>query len=121
MAGVEFVKHAPSLETPIGWMANGAARVLGTRVPLELVLWSYKQGMHPEEIVECYPTLQLADVYAVTAFYLRNTAEMEAYLREAEEAAEKAYAEWQATDPDPGFMERVRARYEAMQKERQAS
>ncbi len=121
MAGVEFVKQAPPSETPIGWMANGAARVKGTRVPLELVLWSYQQGMRPEEIVDCYPTLQLADVYAVIAYYLRNAEEMEAYLRETETAADKAYAEWQATNPDPGFSERVRTRQKAMQKERQAS
>ena len=121
MAGSEFVKFAPPLETPIGWLANGAARVVGTRVPLELVLSAHKLGMRPEEIVECYSTLGLADVYAVVAYYLHNTEEMEAYLREAEEAAEKAYAEWQAANPDPGFMERIRARYEAMQKERQAS
>lgn len=121
MAGAEFVKHAPSLETPIGWLPNGAARVVGTRVPLELVLFSYKQGMHPEEIVECYSTLQLADVYAVIAYYLRNTEEMEAYLQETEEVVAKAYAEWQATNPDPGFRERLRARQKAMLKERQAS
>lgn len=121
MTGTRFVKRAPPLETLIGWLPNGAARVVGTRVPLELVLWSHKQGMCPEEIVECYPTLELADVYLLVAYYLRNTVEMEAYLREAEEAGEKAYAEWQATNPDPGFTERVQARYEAMQKERQAS
>ena len=121
MAGAEVVRQAPPLETPIGWMANGAARVVGTRVPLELVLWSYKQEMRPEEIVERYPTLQLADVYAALAYYLRNTEEMDAYLREAEEAGEQAYVEWQATNPDPGFRERVRARQKAAEKERRAS
>ena len=109
MAGAEVVKQAPPLETPIGWLANGAARVKGTRVPVELVLWSHQQGMRPEEIVDCYTTLELADVYAVIAYYLRNAEEMEAYLLETEEASEQAYAEWQATNPDPGFMERLRA------------
>ena len=109
------------VKTPIRWLSNGAARVVDTRVPLELVLFSYKQGMRPEEIVECYSTLQLAKVYAVIAYYLRNTEEMEAYLQETEEVVAKAYAEWQATNPDPGFRERLRARQKAMQKERQAS
>ena len=90
-------------------------------MPLELVLSAHELGMRPEEIVECYSTLGLADVYAVVAYYLHNTEAMEVYLREAEEAAEKAYAEWQETNPDPGFIERVRARYEATRKERQAS
>ena len=121
VAGAKFVRQAPALETPIGWLSNGAARVLGTRVPLEFVIWSHKQGMHPGEIVDRYPTLELADVYAVIAYYLRNSEEVETYLQEADEAAEKAYAEWQATNPDPGFRERVRARQKAMQKERQAS
>ena len=110
MPGAEFVKQASPLETPIGWLANAAARVVGTRVPLELVLSAHKQGVHPEEIVECYSTLGLAEVYAVIAYYLRNTEEMEAYLREAEEAAEKAYAGWQATNPDPDFVKRLQTR-----------
>ena len=65
--------------------------------------------------------LELADVYAVIAYYLRNTEAMEVYLREAEEAAEKAYAEWQETNPDPDFVKRLQTRHEAMRKERQAS
>ena len=93
-------RQAPPMETPITWLENGAARVAGTRVPLELVLWSHKEGKRPEEIVAQYPTLQPADVYAVLAYYLRNTEEMEAYLRETEADIEAADAELDARYPD---------------------
>lgn len=93
-------RHAPPMETPIAWLENGAARVAGTRVPLELVLWSHKEGKRPEEVVGQFPTIQPADVYAVLAYYLRNTEEMEAYLRETQEDIEAAEAELDVRYPD---------------------
>jgi uncharacterized protein (DUF433 family) len=33
-----------------------------TRVPLETVIWTYKEGSSPEEIVESYDALSLGDV-----------------------------------------------------------
>jgi hypothetical protein len=44
----------------------------GTRVPLETVVRALQQGATPEEIVQDFPTLLLADVYAVLAYYLSH-------------------------------------------------
>jgi uncharacterized protein (DUF433 family) len=59
---------------------DGVIRVAGTRVSLESVLVTFNEGSTPEEIVQQYPSLPLADVYTVIAYYLRNRAEIDSYL-----------------------------------------
>ena len=59
---------------------NGALRVGQTRVALESVLWAHQQGATPEEIRDEFPTLELADVYDVVAYYLRHREDVDRYL-----------------------------------------
>ena len=115
-------RNAPPMAAPIAWMANGAARVAGTRVPLELVLWAHQDGKRPEEIAAQYPTLRTDDVYAALAYCLRNPDETEAYLRETEADAEAAEAELDARYPDRReHAERILARAHASRRERRGS
>lgn len=72
---------------------NGAVRVGGTRVTLDTVVGTFAQGCSPEEIVTQYSSLKLADVYAVVTFYLRHKKEVDEYLRQREEAAERIRGE----------------------------
>lgn len=74
---------------------GGAVRVGDTRVPLDVVVQQYENGMTPEAVARAYDTLALADVYAVVAYYLRHRAAVRAYLdrREQEAAALKARIE----------------------------
>jgi uncharacterized protein (DUF433 family) len=74
---------------PLRVESGGAVRVGQTRVLLELVVGAYKGGASAEEIAERYPTLHLADVYAVIAYYLRHRDEVESYLREREQRGEE--------------------------------
>jgi hypothetical protein len=57
-------------------------------VSLDTLINEFENGADPEGIVSAYPTLQLADVYAVIAYYLRHPDEVKDYLqrREAEAA-----------------------------------
>jgi uncharacterized protein (DUF433 family) len=66
----------------------GILRVGNSRVLLELVIHAYQQGETPEEIVEMYDTLELADVFAVIAYYLANRAEVDEYLLQCDEEAD---------------------------------
>ena len=111
MASITFVKYAPPVDSRIGWDEHGVPRIVGTRVHLHYVLYQYKQGESPEQIIRHYPTLELADVYAVIAYYLQNKEEMEEFYRKAEEEEEQAFAEMEANNPAPLF-ERIRARHE---------
>src|SRR4051812_44227441 len=65
----------------------GAVRVGKTRVLLVLVIHAFQDGATPEEIVQMYDSLSLAEVYAVIAYYLRHRDEVEAYLAEYERQA----------------------------------
>ena len=66
---------------PLAIDSDGVARVGGTRVTLDSVIAAFNEGMTAEGIVEQYPSLQLANVYAVLGYYLNHRAEIEAYLQ----------------------------------------
>ncbi len=54
-----------SLQTnpvPLNRDAHGVMRVGGTRVSLDTVIFAFKQGSTPEEIIADYSTLELSDV-----------------------------------------------------------
>ena len=119
MTAIKYVRYAPPVDSRIGWDEYGVARIVGTRVHLHYVLWRHTQGDSVEDIIDSYPTLELADVYAAIAYYHQNKEEMDEFIRESEEAEAKAFEEMRDNDPDPGFFERIRARYEAQQKAKQ--
>jgi uncharacterized protein (DUF433 family) len=61
-------------------VCGGRLRVNGTRITVnQLVVW-YRQGYTPEEIVDQYPHLTLAQVYTALAYYHANREEIEADL-----------------------------------------
>lgn len=75
---------------------HGKIRIGGTRVLLELVIHAFNQGDMPEAIQDSYPTLSLAEVYAVIAYYLTHRAEVDAYMRDAEATARHRQQEAEA-------------------------
>ena len=62
--------------------SSGVARVGGTRVTLETAVSAFLEGDSAEEIVEQYPVLSLAEVYAVIAYYLNHREQIDGYLAE---------------------------------------
>src|SRR3990172_5129642 len=90
--------------------ADGGGRVGGTRGTLDTPLSALKDGGTGEEIVSQYPTLQLADVYSVIAYYLRRPDEVEEYLRQRLNRA-KAVRDLNESRFDPkGIRDRLLAR-----------
>ncbi len=73
---------------PLGVDPDGVLCVGQTRVPLDLVVEAFQDGAGPDEIVLQYPVLDLADVYAVVAYYLRHRSQVDAYVEERAAAAE---------------------------------
>ncbi len=64
-------------------------RIVGHRIGVQdVVIWHEKLGMSPRQIVDQYPTITLADVYAALAYYWDHPAEIEARIAE-----DLAYAE----------------------------
>jgi len=68
-------------------------RVGETRVSLDTVIYSFKDGQTPEEIVQQYPALNLPDVYQVIAYYLKNEQEVLNYLEDREKEAEELHTQ----------------------------
>ncbi len=74
---------------PLKRDVDGAMRVGSTQVTLDTVVAAFSEGATAEEIIYQYPSLQLADVYAVIGYYLRRRSEVEDYLRRRERQADK--------------------------------
>jgi len=74
---------------PLQANEDGVILVGKTRVTLDTVVSVFNQGATAEEIVNRYPSLNLADVYATIAFYLKHQSEVEAYLQQRQQQAQK--------------------------------
>lgn len=101
-----FIPEAESL--PLTEDVDGAVRVGGTRVLLELVVRAFQDGATPEAIVQRYDTLRLADVYGVISHYLRHQADVDQYLAGRERQA--AETQHQIAMQQQGDMSGMRAR-----------
>lgn len=75
---------------------GGSIRVGGTRVTLDSVVCAYENGSSPEEIVEDFSTLTLADVYGTLAYYHRHRDEVRDYLQRQQAGAEALRREIEA-------------------------
>lgn len=89
---------------------DGVMRVHGTRVTLDTIIFAFHEGATAEEIVQQYPSLRLADVYSVIAYYLNRRAEMDAYFRERQRRAAEVRAENELRSNPVGIRERLLAR-----------
>ncbi|MDH4080899.1 MAG: DUF433 domain-containing protein [Nitrospira sp.] len=61
-------------------LPEGVIRVAGTRVSLDSVVLSFQDGATPEEICLDFPSLDLAKVYSVLAYYLTHREIVDLYL-----------------------------------------
>ncbi len=68
---------------------GGRLRIDGTRITVLQIATLYKQGWAAEEIVDQYPHLSLAQVYAALAYYHANRDEVERELYEEQREAER--------------------------------
>jgi uncharacterized protein (DUF433 family) len=73
-----------SLITSSPGICGGRVRIAGTGVSVRRVAGWYKLGRSPEEIVDQYGHLSLAQVYAALAYYHANRDEIDADLAQEE-------------------------------------
>jgi uncharacterized protein (DUF433 family) len=103
----------PTEPLPLNQESDGTVRVGGTRVLLDVVVLAYRNGASAEQITEQYPPLDIADVYAAIAFYLRHAAAVDAYLEGRRREAAQLRAEIEAKFNPRGLRERLLARRSA--------
>ena len=95
---------------PLETDADGVVRVGGTRVTLDTIVTAFNEGATAEEIVHQYPSLHLADVYAVISYYLRRRSDVEAYLRQRQQRADDIRKQNESRFDPQGVRDRLLAR-----------
>ena len=105
-----FPAGLPTHPAPIRVDAHGVVRVGSTRVTLDTLIGAFQDGCTPEEIASSYPSLQLAEVYAVIAHYLSHPSEIDTYLAERAAEAEAIRRDIRARPAMVGIRERLLSR-----------
>ena len=92
---------------PLKKDADGVIRVGGTRVTLDTLIEAFRDGATPEEMVQQYPSLELADIYAAIGYYLRHPVEVGQYLGEQDALRVEMRRENERRFPSAGIRERL--------------
>jgi uncharacterized protein (DUF433 family) len=70
-------------------ICGGRACIAGHRVRVsDIVTWHEKRGYCPDEIVDLFHGIALADVYAALAYYFDHRAEIDEEFRSADSLAD---------------------------------
>lgn len=89
---------------------DGTLRLRGTRVTLESIVILFDTGATAEQIVESFPSVELADAYAVLTYCLRHRNAVDAYLANRQAEAEEVRRRIQSRFDQTGLRERLRSR-----------
>ena len=71
-------------------VCGGRIRIDGTRVTVHQIVTCYQRGLTAEEIVEQYPHVNLAQVFAALAYYHANRDEIETAIAADAAAGDQA-------------------------------
>ena len=89
---------------------DGVLRVVNTNVTLDTVIGAFLDGASAEEIAYQYPSLDLADIYAVIAYYLRRRSDVDGYLQQRHQQADAVRKQNEIRFDPTGVRERLLAR-----------
>jgi uncharacterized protein (DUF433 family) len=84
---------------PLRLDEGGAVRIGRSRVTLDVLVEQYENGMSAEDLCRVYDSLELADVHAVIAYYLRHQEDVQAYLKRRKDEAESLRSQVEAGRP----------------------
>lgn len=98
------------INVPLRTDDDGVIRIGSTRVTLETVIHAFQRGETPEQIIDSFDVLKLADVYAVVSYYLEHRDEVDEYMHRAQIEAEIMRQEINKRNTDlPEIRERMLA------------
>ncbi len=86
-------------ENPYVEVRENVRYVRGSRVPVESLVWLWRDGQSAEAIREAYPTLRLAEVYGALAYYLDHQAEIDQEMADGLARFEAQRSAAEAADP----------------------
>jgi uncharacterized protein (DUF433 family) len=99
-----------AIRPPLRFDAHGVCRVADTRVTLLTLIDAFLEGATPEEIYQEYPSVSLADIYAVIAFYLGRRDAVDTYLDTVREREAHVIGEIKLRSPLSEIRRRLLAR-----------
>ncbi|MFO0892892.1 MAG: DUF433 domain-containing protein [Isosphaeraceae bacterium] len=93
-ASVSHITKTPGI-------CGGRACIAGHRVRvLDVVAWHEKRGLSPDEIVDLFPGITLADVHSALAYFFDHRKEIEDELRSTQDWADWVEANVPSKIPD---------------------
>lgn len=92
--------QVPDQKVPLTSDRDGTLFVSGTRVSLHSVVSMFEGGASAEEIAHEFDSLDLPDVYAIIAYYLRNKTFVDAKLADEERRSEEAAVKFEKAFPN---------------------
>jgi uncharacterized protein (DUF433 family) len=67
-------------------VCGGDACIVGTRIPVWVLVNYRRLGVSDGELLKCYPSLRVTDIENAWAYYEANSDEIETAIKENEEA-----------------------------------
>jgi uncharacterized protein (DUF433 family) len=74
---------------------DGEACIDGTRIRVADIVWMHQQGHTPDEILEQYPNLNLAKIYAALSYYHECKEEIQACFESDKDFSEQLERQWE--------------------------
>lgn len=91
---------------------SGSIRLSGHRIALEHFVYVYNQGYSPEMLLGQFPSLSLALIHKLIAFYLENQPAVDAYVA----GCQSEVGRQRAAAPVSSDLEKLRRRMAALSK-----
>ena len=89
---------------------DGTLRLLGSRMPLDTIVYEFNQGATAEQMQDSFPSLSMRSIYGAMAFYLEHQDAVEAYLRQREQEAVALRSRLERRPEIAAWRERLRHR-----------
>jgi len=103
---------------PLVQWEDGSVRVQNSRVTLDTIVGRMQRGDTAEEIHESFPTVSVAQINGILAWYFANKAEADEFLEQNEAEAEKMRLEIQSRPEYKAMVETIHRRWEQLRKYR---
>jgi uncharacterized protein (DUF433 family) len=79
---------------------NGGYYIVGTRILLDSVVYSFERRNSPEAIHKEFPLLRLAQIYGAIAFYLDHQTDVRRYLEQEDRRIQESTVPLSEADPE---------------------
>jgi uncharacterized protein (DUF433 family) len=89
---------------------DGTIRLVGSRIPLDTLVYEFNQGATAEQIQDSFPSLSLRSIYGAIAFYLEHQAAVDEYIHRREQEAVELRRNIESRPEITAWRERLRHR-----------